>query len=298
MKNIKDGLTKKIDQIFNTEYGSGWLGKIMSILGLVFIVGFVIVGIILFPEVIDSIKRLQEGDPVYIEFFIMMLGTALSWLTGLVYGIRFIKDKTSDLVETILMRMGIGSYVFINVTLIVVDLFIIGSVTGFFTAIFFAFCVLINAFLMFLWCSFFTFIGTIIVGIILFSFKALLHNKVVRDRKKKIENSSLYQKIISSIKNDLHVVKSVVVTESEVKIIFDGKDTDTFVFREYGFSNLDKMGFSIIMELLQSICKGFKVERLKESTVLGNPKFIKKPEVKKVEPMKKEKEVKEEKEDW
>ncbi len=298
MSDIKDKILKKFEQILDTDYGSGVLGKVMSILGLIFMIGFIIIGIMLFPVGIDAIERLQYGDSVYTEFFIMMLGTLLSWLAGLIFGIRYIKDKTTSLVEEISERMLLFSYVFINVTLIVVDLFVIKTVTGFWTGLFFVFCVLLNAFLMSLWCFVFTAIGTIIIGIIIFSIKALLHNKIVIDRKKKIENSSLYKKISACIKDDLHIVKSVVITDSEVKIIFDEKDTSRFVFREYGFSNLDKMRFSIIIELLQGICRGFKVERLKESTVLGNPKYIKKPEVKKVEPKKKEKEVKEEKEDW
>lgn len=298
MSDIKDKILKKFEQILDTDYGSGLLGKVMSIIGLIFMIGFVVAGIMLFPVGIDAIERLQYGDSVYTEFFVMMLGTALSWLAGLIFGIRYIKDKTTSLIEDVWYRTLLFSYVFINITLIVVDLFVIKTVTGFWTGLFFAFCVVINAFLMALWCGFFTFVGTIIIGIIIFSIKALLHNKVVRDRKKKIENSSLYQRISSCIKNDLHIVKSVVITDSEVKVIFDGKDTSTFVFKNEGFSNLDTMGFSVIIELLQNVCKGFKLERLKESSVLGNPKFIKKTQVKKIEPKKEIKEVKVEKEDW
>lgn len=298
MDSFKDKIVKKFDQILNTDYGSGILSKVMSILGLIFMIGFIIVGIIMFPVIVDAIERLQYGDSVYTEFFVMMLGTALSWLAGLIFGIRYIKDKTTNLIEDILGRVAIFSYVFINVTLIVVDLFVIKTVSGFWTGLFFVFCVVLNALLMALWCGFFTFIGTIIIGIILFSIKALLHTKSVKDRRKKIENSSLYQRISSCIKNDLHIVKSVVITDSEVKVIFDGKDTSTFVFRNEGFSNLDTMGFSVIIELLQNVCKGFKLERLKESSVLGNPKFIKNTQVKKVEPKKEIKEVKAEKEDW
>lgn len=298
MNDVKNKMFNKFEQVFNNEYGDGIFGKVMSVLGLVLLLAFVVLGVILFPVVIQAIERLQYGDSVYTEFFIMMCGTALSWLSGLIFGVRYIKDKTTDLIYEISVRMGIFSYVFINVTLILVDLFVIGTVTGFWTGLFFAFCVVINAFLMALWCGFFTFVGLILIGLILFAIKALLHNKKVYDRKKKISNSSLYKMISSCIRDNLNIVKSVVITEREVKVILDGKDTDSFVFSEYGFSNLDNMGFTIITQLLQGICKNFKLEYLKESRVLANPKFIKKEVVKKVEPKKKEKEVKEEREDW
>lgn len=298
MKDIKNKMFKKLEQVFNNEYGNGIFGKVMSVLGFGLLLVFVVLGVVLFPFVIQAVERLQYGDSVYTEFFIMMCGTALSWLSGLIFGIRYIKDKTTDLINEISNRMLLFSFVFINVTLIVVDLFVLKTVTGFWSFLFFAFCAFLNLFLMAMWCYGFTIAGMIIVGIILFAIKALLHDKTVYDKKKKISNSSLYKMISSCIKDNLNIVKSVVITESEVKVIFDGKDTDSFVFSEYGFSNLDNMGFTIITQLLQGICKGFKLERLKESRVLANPKFIKKEVVKKVEPKKKEKEVKEEREDW
>ena len=244
------------------SYGIGGPMLVAGFLALVFGVGF----IACIPMLLSQLVLLDEGDPIAVEVLIWLITAGITWVIG---GFK-IKDK-KEYKENFKMMFKYN-LVIVMILMMIVDIVFFGALSS--DKIWqFIFGVIFSLFFMSIWSAIIAGIGVLLVPIMKVGLVTLITRIKIYKKKKIIENSRLYKKILENVSSNLDSLIDVRINKEGIAVNTQGNKDFNIVFKSEGFSNLDDVGVIGLGELIKKNISILKLVKVDKGVILSNKEY-------------------------